>query len=99
MKYHVSITKREIFTAILLMIGLVLLFRGIHSSYKIHHALNLEDLNERTLKDGDYVVGNIDTYIGQIVYGILKTDAAKKFILKVLLSNPQQNSIIIGMPM
>ncbi|MCH5258705.1 MAG: hypothetical protein J1F18_03070 [Lachnospiraceae bacterium] len=69
MKYHVSITKREIFTAILLMIGFILLFRGIHASYKIHHALNLEDLNERTLKEGDYVAGNIDTYIGQIVYG------------------------------
>lgn len=74
MKYHVSITKREIFTAILLMIGLVLLFRGIHSSYKIHHALNLAELNEQTLKDGDYVVGNIDTYIGQIMYGSNRFD-------------------------
>ena len=81
MKYHVSITKREIFTAILLMIGLVLLFRGIHSYYKIHHALNLEDLNEQTLKDGDYVVGNIDTYIGQILYGSNRFDGVSKTLM------------------
>lgn len=81
MKYHVSITKREIFTAILLMIGLVLLFRGIHSYYKIHHALNLEDLNEQTLKDGDYVVGNIDTYIGQILYGSNRFDGVSKILI------------------
>ena len=81
MKYHVSISKREIFTAILLVIGLVLLFRGIHSSYKIHHALSLEDLNEQTLKDGDYVVGNIDTYIGQILYGSNRFDGVSKILI------------------
>lgn len=80
MKYHVSISKREIFTAILLMIGLVLLFRGIHASYKIHHALNLEELNERTLKDGDYVSGNIDTYIGQIMYGSNKFSGVSQIL-------------------
>lgn len=69
MKYHVSITKREVITALLLIIGLTLLFRGIHSYYKSNHALNLENLNEQRLKDGDYVIGNIDTYIGQIMYG------------------------------
>lgn len=69
MKYHVSITKREIFTAVLLLIGLVLLFRGIHSYNKSSHALNLEKLNEQTLKDGAYVIGDIDTYIGQKMYG------------------------------
>lgn len=81
MKYHVSITKREIFTAILLMIGLVLLFRGIHSYYKIHHALNLADLNKQTIKDGDYVVGNIDTYIGQILYGSNRFDDVSKTLI------------------
>ena len=81
MKYHVSISKREIFTAILLVIGLVLLFRGIHSSYKIHHALSLADLNEQTLKDGDYVVGNIDTYIGQILYGSNRFDGVSKILI------------------
>ena len=69
MKYHIFITKRETLTAILLMIGLVFLFKGIHSYYKIHHTLNLENLNEHMLKDGDYVIGNIDTYIGQELYG------------------------------
>lgn len=78
MKYHVSITKREIFTAILLMIGLILLFRGIHSYYKIHHALNLENLSEQRLKDGDYVIGNIDTYIGQIMYGSNRFDGVSQ---------------------
>ena len=78
MKYHVSITKREIFTAILLMIGLVLLFKGIHSYYKSNHALNLENLNEQRLKDGDYVIGNIDTYIGQIMYGSNRFDGVSQ---------------------
>lgn len=78
MKYHVSITKREIFTAVLLLIGLVLLFRGIHSYNKSSHALNLEKLNEQTLKDGAYVVGNIDTYIGQILYGSNRFDGVSK---------------------
>lgn len=81
MKYHVSITKREIFTAILLIIGFILLFRGIHASYKIHHALNLEDLNERTLKEGDYVAGNIDTYIGQTVYGSNKFSGVSQILI------------------
>ena len=69
MKYHVSITKREIFTAIILILGFILLFRGIHSAYRYNHALNLETLNERGLKEGTYVTGNINSYIGQIMYG------------------------------
>lgn len=73
MKYHVFITKREILTAILLIIGLTLLCWGINSyyktNYKSNHALNLENLNEHMLKDGDYVLGTIDTYIGQELYG------------------------------
>lgn len=81
MKYHVSISKREIFIAILLLIGLVLVFRGIRSSYKMHHALNLENLNERTLRGGDYVVGNIDTYIGQILYGSNRFDGVSKTLI------------------
>ena len=81
MKYHVSISKREIFTAILLVIGLVLLFRGIHSSYKIHHALSLEDLNEQTLKNRDYVAGTIDNYIGQIMYGSNRFDGVSQTLI------------------
>lgn len=72
MKYHIFITKREILTAILLIIGLTLLCKGITSYYKSNHPLNLENLNEQTLKGGDYVIGNIDTYIGQIMYGTNK---------------------------
>lgn len=69
MKYHVSITKREAFTAIIFILGLALLFKGFHAAYKHSHALNLETLNEHALKEGDYVIGDIDTYIGQIIYG------------------------------
>lgn len=69
MKYHISITKREVFTAIIFILGLTLLFKGLHAAYKHSHALNLETLNEHTIKEGDYVVGDIDTYIGQIMYG------------------------------
>ena len=78
MKYHVSITKREILITILLIIGLTLLFRGIHSYYKSNHALNLENLDEQRLKDGDYVIGNIDTYIGQIMYGSNRFDGVSQ---------------------
>lgn len=69
MKYHVSISKKEILTAIVLIVGFILLFKGIHSAYRYNHALNLETLNERGLKEGTYVTGNINSYIGQIMYG------------------------------
>lgn len=69
MKYHVSITKREVITAIIFILGLVLLFKGLHAAYKHSHALNLETLDEHELKEGDYVIGDINTYIGQIMYG------------------------------
>ena len=69
MKYHITISKREIITAILLIIGLMLLFKGIHSYYKVNHALHLEDLDEHALKNGTYVTGDINTYIGKTMYG------------------------------
>lgn len=69
MKYHVSISKREICTIIILIIGFIFLFWGIHSAYRYNHAVNLETLNERGLKEGTYVTGNINSYIGQIMYG------------------------------
>lgn len=69
MKYHISISKKEIFTAVILIVGFILLFKGIHSAYRYNHALNLETLNERGLKEGTYVTGNINSYIGQIMYG------------------------------
>ena len=69
MKYCILISKREIFTAIILIIGFILLFQGIHSANRYNHAVNLETLNERELKEGTYVVGNINSYIGQIMFG------------------------------
>lgn len=63
MKYHVFITKREILTGILFIAGLLLFFRGIHSAYRCNHALDLNTLEERELREGVCVSGNIDTYI------------------------------------
>ena len=69
MKYHVSVTKKEIITAILFIIGVIFLFRGIQSAYRYNHARNLDALNPHDLTKGAYVIGNIDSYIGLIVYG------------------------------
>ncbi len=69
MKYHVFITKREILTSVIFIVGLLILFNGIHSTYKYNHALNLNTLKEYELKEGAYVIGNIDTYVGQKLYG------------------------------
>lgn len=69
MKYHISISKREIITAIIFIIGLMLLLRGIHSYYKMNHALHLDDLDEHSLRNGTYVTGDINTYIGKTMYG------------------------------
>lgn len=63
MKYHISISKREIITAIIFIIGLILLFKGIHSYYKMNHALSLDNIDEHELRNGTYVTGDIDTYI------------------------------------
>lgn len=64
MRYQISITKKNIITAILFVIGLLFLSNGILSYYKYHHAVPLEALNKQTCKKGIYVVGNINTYIG-----------------------------------
>lgn len=69
MEYHISISKREIITAIILIIGVLLLLKGIHSYYKVNHAMHLEDLDEHAWKNGTYVTGDIDTYIGKTMYG------------------------------
>ena len=69
MKYHLSITKREILTVIIFIMGLIFLCKGINSYFKYEHALTLENLEEGKLKKGRYVTGNIDSYIGQIMYG------------------------------
>lgn len=69
MKYNVSITKRIVITVIIFIIGLIFLCIGISSYNKYNHALHLETLDEQTLKNGKYVIGNIDTYIDGITYG------------------------------
>lgn len=69
MKYHVFIGKREILTAIIFIVGLIILFNGIHSTYKYNHALNLNTLEESELKKGAYVTGSIDSYVGKNLYG------------------------------
>lgn len=63
MKYHVFISKKEILTGILFIVGVLLFFHGIHSAYQCNQALNLNTLEAHELKEGIYVSGNIDTYI------------------------------------
>lgn len=69
MQYNVSITKRILLTAIMFIVGLGLTGVGISSYYKYNHALNLNTLDEQMLKDGKYITGNINTYIGGLMYG------------------------------
>lgn len=69
MKYNVSISKRIVITAIIFIIGFIFLCIGISSYNKYNHALHLETLDEQLLKEGKYVIGNIDTYIEGITYG------------------------------
>lgn len=68
MKYNVSVTKRIILTAVIFIVGVIFLTVGLSSYYKYYHALNLETLDEQMLKEGKYITGNIDTYIGGIMY-------------------------------
>ena len=63
MKYYVYITKQEILTGILFIVGVLLFFHGIHSAYQCNQALDLNTLEAHELKEGIYVSGNIDTYI------------------------------------
>lgn len=69
MRTHISITKRNIFTLILFLLGLYCLYRGIYSDYKYKHAIPLETLHEQSCTEGAYVVGYIDSYLGMKVYG------------------------------
>lgn len=69
MKYHVFITKKEILTAILFIVGLIFLGKGLYAAYQYHHALDLNTMQEYELKEGAYVIGNIDSYIGKHMYG------------------------------
>lgn len=69
MRTQISITKRNIFTLILFLLGLYCLYRGIYSDYKYKHAIPLETLQEQSCKEGAYVVGYIDSYLGMKIYG------------------------------
>lgn len=69
MKYNISVNRILRLTIILFICGLISLFVGIRSYYKYNHSLDLESLDEQTLKKGQYVTGNIDTYIGDLMYG------------------------------
>ena len=69
MKYNVSVSRRIVITAIIFIIGFIFLCIGISSYNKYNHALHLQTLDEQLLKEGKYVVGNIDTYIVGITYG------------------------------
>ena len=63
MKTQISISRRLIITFVIFIIGSLLLFKGFHSYYKHNHALSLETMSESECKKGDYVVGNIDSYV------------------------------------
>lgn len=69
MRTHISITKRNILTLIIFLLGLYCLYRGIDSDYKYKHAIPLETLREQSCEEGAYVVGYIDSYLGMKVYG------------------------------
>lgn len=64
MKVNINNSKKSIITIVIFIFGLILLFKGINSNYKYNHALSLENLSESECKEGVYVVGNIDSYVG-----------------------------------
>lgn len=83
MKYRVFVTKKEILTAILFIVGMIFLGKGLHAAYQYHNALDLNTVQEYELKEGAYVTGNIDTYIGQYMYGSNKFSGMSQGYLNV----------------
>lgn len=69
MHISISITKKTIIAALLFIVGFVCLCSGIYSLYKQKHALSLDTLKESECRNGLYVTGNIDTYIGKKAVG------------------------------
>ncbi|MDE6663250.1 MAG: hypothetical protein K2K46_07875 [Lachnospiraceae bacterium] len=65
MRTNISISKRIVFNIIIFVIGSVLLLGGVKSYYKYKHAIPIRNLNEWDCKEGKYVSGSIDEYIGQ----------------------------------
>lgn len=96
MKYRVFITKKEIFTAILFIIGMIFLWKGIQAAYQYHHALNLNTMQEHDLKEGAYATGNIDTYIGKHAYGSNKFTGMSQGYLNLLGKSYDFYTIPVG---
>lgn len=96
MKYRVFITKKEILTAILCIVGMLLLGKGLHAAYQYHNALDLNTMQERELKEGAYVTGNIDTYIGQYMYGSNKFSGMSQGYLNLVGKSYDFYTISVG---
>lgn len=96
MKYHVYITKKEILTAIFFIVGLILLGKGLHAVYQYHYALDLNMMQEYELKEGSYVIGNIDTYIGKHMYGSNKFSGMSQGYLNLLGKSYDFYTIPVG---
>lgn len=96
MKYRIFITKKEILTAIIFIVGLILFGKGLHAAYQCHHALDLNTMQEYEIKEGAYVTGNIDTYIGKHVYGNNKFFGLSQSYLNLLGKSYDFYTIPVG---
>lgn len=96
MKYRVFITKKEIFTAILFIVGMIFLGKGLRAAYQYHYALDLNTMQERALKEGAYVSGNINTYIGMRMYGSNKFSGISQGYLNLLGKSYDFYTIPVG---
>jgi len=75
MQIRIQVTKGYIIVLTLLIIGLACLGFGINSFYKSSHTLNTDNLKVQDCISGNFVKGNITSYIvkdintiGQTVY-------------------------------
>lgn len=96
MKYHIFITKKEILTAILFIVGMIFLGKGLHAAYQYHSALDLNTMQEHDLKEGAYVTGNIDTYIGKRMYGSNKFSGMSQGYLNLVGKSYDVYTIPVG---
>lgn len=96
MKYHVFITKKEILTAIFFIVGLIFLGKGLHAAYQYHHAIDLNTMQEYELKEGAYVIGNIDSYIGKHMYGSNKFSGLSQGYLNLVGKSYDFYTIPVG---
>lgn len=96
MKYRIFITKKEILTAILFIVGILILGKGLRAAYQYHNALNLNTMQEREIKEGAYVTGNIDTYIGKRMYGSNKFSGMSQGYLNLVGKSYDFYTIPVG---